>query len=174
MDEFVEMLRASAQDPTIKYDGDSPDASYRQGHSDGYLAAQKFWIGRLETLEPPTDKCVVCLNSNIAGIGVWAAHYGLDTTPVHTGECYRKYQLDQLLCSLVQHRKGAFSEIELERKRQNKEWGDGPLKPGYELAILMEEVGEVARAHLESAAENLPVELIQVAAVCVRWFEAIK
>lgn len=41
------------------------------------------------------------------------------------------------------------------------------------LAILMEEVGEVATALQNNDIANLKDELIQVAAVCVRWLEQI-
>jgi NTP pyrophosphatase (non-canonical NTP hydrolase) len=39
--------------------------------------------------------------------------------------------------------------------------------------VLNEEVGEVARAILESDNDNLREELIQVAAVCVAWVERL-
>jgi NTP pyrophosphatase (non-canonical NTP hydrolase) len=41
------------------------------------------------------------------------------------------------------------------------------------LAILIEEVGEVATAIQNGDIENLKEELIQVASVCVRWLEHI-
>lgn len=40
------------------------------------------------------------------------------------------------------------------------------------LSILVEEVGEVAKAIQEGT--NLSEELIQTASVCIRWLEAIK
>jgi NTP pyrophosphatase (non-canonical NTP hydrolase) len=39
------------------------------------------------------------------------------------------------------------------------------------LAVLMEEVGEVARAILNADIDNLETELFQVAAVVTRWLE---
>jgi NTP pyrophosphatase (non-canonical NTP hydrolase) len=40
-------------------------------------------------------------------------------------------------------------------------------------SVLLEEAGEVARAVLEKDHDNLQVELVQVAAVCVKWLEII-
>lgn len=64
-------------------------------------------------------------------------------------------------------------EIESERERQDVIW---PQQMTCEttpwLGILMEEVGEVARATLGNAdAGNLRRELIQVAAVAAAWAE---
>lgn len=78
--------------------------------------------------------------------------------------------------------------IEQERERQNKlhplsslpnnEQNEEILlmaafiKNNEFLTVLVEEVGEVAKALLEG--NNLEEELIQVAAVCVRWLEEMK
>ena len=63
-----------------------------------------------------------------------------------------------------------------EREFQESKWGpresiasDSRLA----LTILMEEVGEIARALLEHDDENLKDELVQVASVCVAWLEGI-
>jgi NTP pyrophosphatase (non-canonical NTP hydrolase) len=59
-----------------------------------------------------------------------------------------------------------------ERKRQDQ------LHPEFQdskrLAVLVEEVGEIAEAIQNRDMKNLEEELIQVAAVCVRWLEQIK
>jgi hypothetical protein len=48
------------------------------------------------------------------------------------------------------------------------------MHPGERLAILMEEVGEVARCHTyDQNPVNLELELIQVAAVAATWVEAL-
>src|SRR5258706_864326 len=65
-----------------------------------------------------------------------------------------------------------------ERVRQDRKWGRVPgvwtNDPGIKLAVLTEEVGEVARAVLErSPMDHLKNELIQVAAVAVAWAECI-
>ena len=73
--------------------------------------------------------------------------------------------------SLLQVRGGAFGLIDRERDRQSSKWGPQPMPSGMELTILVEEVGEVARA-LQGEG-SLEDELVQVAAVCVRWLEAI-
>ena len=62
----------------------------------------------------------------------------------------------------------ALQEIRAERARQDAKWGaDRRLDPRTWLAVLVEEVGEVARADLEEDYDNYVVELIQVAAVAV-------
>ena len=64
--------------------------------------------------------------------------------------------------------------IVVERERQDQKWGrknivNRSVKDG--LAVLMEEVGEVARAELEDG--NVVEELVQVAAVAMAMAEAI-
>jgi NTP pyrophosphatase (non-canonical NTP hydrolase) len=46
------------------------------------------------------------------------------------------------------------------------------LGPETWLAVLVEEVGEVARDVLERRHDHLDQELAQVAAVAIRWMEA--
>ena len=49
-----------------------------------------------------------------------------------------------------------------------------PIPDGAKLAILMEEVGEVARAiNDRQSRDELRAELVQVAAVAVAWLEAM-
>lgn len=70
--------------------------------------------------------------------------------------------------------------IEAERKRQDDKWGwvgsEGTILPGDDphakVSVLLEEVGEVAKALLEDDQPGLDEELIQVAAVCLAWLEA--
>jgi NTP pyrophosphatase (non-canonical NTP hydrolase) len=66
-----------------------------------------------------------------------------------------------------------LSEVEQERKRQDLKFGTPPRsrKPPLYLAVLMEEVGEIARSILEGDSDNYRVELIQVAAVAVAAIE---
>lgn len=65
-----------------------------------------------------------------------------------------------------------IQKIEAERARQDH------LHPHFpdpkRLAILMEEVGEVATALQNADINNLEEELIQVVAVGVRWLEHIQ
>lgn len=72
-------------------------------------------------------------------------------------------------------------EVIYERKRQNKKWGLQRQSYGSWLAILVEEVGEVAQAmqkdmvsQKETDADDLFKELIQVAAVASAIAEQIK
>jgi NTP pyrophosphatase (non-canonical NTP hydrolase) len=69
-----------------------------------------------------------------------------------------------------------------ERNRQDAKWGPQDHSGAHWLAILMEEVGEVAECvcHTEVGPvggvaqrfdDLLELELIQVAAVCVAWVE---
>lgn len=72
--------------------------------------------------------------------------------------------------------------VRIERSRQEKLFGfqgscaNPDMSHGLKLAILMEEVGEVAHELNESdmnATLNLYTELIQVAAVAVAWAESL-
>lgn len=78
-----------------------------------------------------------------------------------------------------------FAAIRAERKRQGEKWnrfhswgyGDcsNPELPNpVKVAVLTEEVGEVAKAMLERDNEALRTELVQVAAVCVAWLESLE
>lgn len=83
------------------------------------------------------------------------------------------------------NREQALAEVSVERELQSVKWsaphgwGEGdcssPLvDPMVKLAVLTEEVGEVARALLERDPEGLKVELTQVAAVAVAWMEGLE
>lgn len=57
-------------------------------------------------------------------------------------------------------------------------WGYGDcsshaVEPMTKVAVLTEEVGEVARAVLEKDDAAVMRELVQIAAVCVAWLEAM-
>lgn len=83
-----------------------------------------------------------------------------------------------------------LDDLEAEISRARDRWGDQiGFPPSAWLAILVEEVGEVARVvcgrlSMETGRSSYPVEvedldalrteLIQVAAVCVRWVGAVK
>lgn len=62
-------------------------------------------------------------------------------------------------------------DILRERVRQDKKWGVQNHAPGDWFPILMEEVGEAARAHLDGNYDNYLEELVQVAAVAVAMIE---
>jgi NTP pyrophosphatase (non-canonical NTP hydrolase) len=67
------------------------------------------------------------------------------------------------------NREMIFRLIDAERLRQDArhpEWYEGKA-----LAVLVEEVGEVAKALNEMDKVELIRELVQVAAVSVRWLE---
>jgi hypothetical protein len=86
-------------------------------------------------------------------------------------------------------RVGIYSAIDAERKRQSEKWsgkhawgmGDCSslgVAPLVKMAVLSEEVGEVAKALLEgtdpwTTGDDLRAELIQVAAVAVAWLESL-
>jgi NTP pyrophosphatase (non-canonical NTP hydrolase) len=75
---------------------------------------------------------------------------------------------------LIEKRMQIFERISIERERQD----DLHEFPHHiRLAVLMEEVGEIAK-ELQEKDEyknviNLYIELIQTAAVCVRWIEEL-
>lgn len=69
-----------------------------------------------------------------------------------------------------------FRLIAAERQRQNDKWGEQNHDSFTWLAILTEEIGEVAQAVLHDrfggkAAGTLQTEIIHVAAVVVQWIE---
>ena len=81
-------------------------------------------------------------------------------------------------------RQDAYRLINAERDRQavkwNNEhtWGYGDCSSNdvpdpVKVMVLTEETGEVARAVLDRDRENLRVELVQVAAVCIAWLESL-
>lgn len=75
----------------------------------------------------------------------------------------------------------AYQAIAVERIKQHRKWrntgGDcsrPDLPNDTRLRILLEEVGEVARAlNDKEPVDHLEAELIQVAAVCVGWIEGL-
>lgn len=68
-----------------------------------------------------------------------------------------------------------YAAIDAERDRQNAKWnetpGVWPISIERRLAVLAEEFGEVARAILERDLVHTEEELVQVAAVAVKWLE---
>jgi hypothetical protein len=68
-------------------------------------------------------------------------------------------------------RQTIFNLISLERQAQIVQWGQQSHPPERWLAILTEEIGEVATALLNESPDLYP-ELIQAAAVIVAWLEA--
>lgn len=73
-------------------------------------------------------------------------------------------------------------DVRCERQRQDKLCAAGRFPwtcaypdahPSDKLAVLAEEFGEVARAVVEQDVKNLREELVQVAAVCAAWVEAL-
>lgn len=74
-------------------------------------------------------------------------------------------------------RSNAFARINAERDRQERLWAprscaSPDVAAELKVAVLVEEVGEVARAVLDNS-ENLAEELTQVAAVAVAWLESL-
>lgn len=72
-----------------------------------------------------------------------------------------------------------LSLVLAEYDRQNIKWGKQDHDNYHWLAILTEEVGELAQAILHdefggSCAGNVQIELIHVAAVAVQWLECIE
>lgn len=69
------------------------------------------------------------------------------------------------------HPSNIITHILKERLRQDRIHPDN--NEGDYLSILMEEVGEVARAIQLKDINNLKEELIHVSAVCIRWMEEL-
>lgn len=64
-----------------------------------------------------------------------------------------------------------FELIKKERERQDKKWGVNKHDSFVWLAIITEELGEVAQAIFSSNGRAIRDELVQVAAVAVAWLE---
>lgn len=83
------------------------------------------------------------------------------------------------------HRAKALVDVSAERDRQEVLWPGSScasldMSPGQKLAILTEEVGEVAKEMNDACnegraidAQAMRTELIQVAAVTVAWAESL-
>ena len=77
-----------------------------------------------------------------------------------------------------------ISLIMMERLQQNVKWGEQNHDNYKWLAILMEEIGEAAKAITEdinnqnyphlACIENLEIELVQSAAVIIQWIECLR
>lgn len=67
----------------------------------------------------------------------------------------------------------AMGFIRRERAAQDAKWGEQNHDPEYWLAILVEEVGEVAAALCKKDRHNYLMETIQVAAVATAMIECV-
>lgn len=85
----------------------------------------------------------------------------------------RRSQADQRVAESMS-RTAFTQETRAERGRQIEKWGR--TNPGWAvmIAVLTEEVGEVARALLDRDPVNMRTELIQTAAVCCRIYEQLE
>lgn len=87
------------------------------------------------------------------------------------------------MAAILPNTKQVLGEVIAERWRQfqlinsapEDRWdcADPTVEDDRKLAVLTEEVGEVAKAILESKPDELRTELIQVAAVAAAWAEAM-
>lgn len=82
---------------------------------------------------------------------------------------------------MTEYQTDVFDGISDARRVADAKWGrqsggEGPWldNPYTGLVILMEEVGEVARAALERDPESIERELYDVAQVAVAWLEAFE
>ena len=76
---------------------------------------------------------------------------------------------------MINHTDSVLSEVKEERSLQNLAWGEQDHNPFYWLAVLVEEVGEVAEALVrghETTIQDYRHELIQVAAVSIAAIES--
>lgn len=67
---------------------------------------------------------------------------------------------------------GPLMEVQIERWRQDKRWGEQNHPMLYWLSILGEEFGEVAKALAERDFESYRAEIIHLAAVAVVMAES--
>lgn len=66
---------------------------------------------------------------------------------------------------------GFRNKVIVERTRQREKWGKQEHSAPIWHAILSEEIGEVAKALLETDFDALETELVQCAAVIEAWIE---
>lgn len=72
-----------------------------------------------------------------------------------------------------------MEEIKQERKRQTEKWGEQDHSDAHWLAILIEEVGEIAKEIVEAKATgsgdgySMRKEIIHAVAVGVQWLEKL-
>jgi len=72
------------------------------------------------------------------------------------------------------HIEDVMDEVRIERDRQDKKWGEQNHDDLYWLGILMEEVGEVAKAIIQhDHKEHIREEIIQTTAVAIAWLECM-
>jgi len=71
-----------------------------------------------------------------------------------------------------------YEWIKLERRNQDHKWGEQNRTPLYWLGVLMEEVGEVAKALIEDKdpvyLNKAEYELVQVAAVAIAFIDSLR
>ncbi len=72
---------------------------------------------------------------------------------------------------MEQERELIFSDIQDERLNQLKKWGDQRHSTDRWVVIMLEELGEAARASLEGRLDNWREELVQIAASTVAALE---
>ena len=77
----------------------------------------------------------------------------------------------------------ALQLIIMERIKQDVKWGEQNHNDFEWLSILTEEFGEAGKAVCEQLStnysklvlrENLEIELVQIAAVCINWIQCIR
>lgn len=120
-------------------------------------------------------------NDRYSTVATAEGHYvydNLDERPI--GEpCTLKFEASLMATRMNRRDKGQESIIEairMERLKQDERWGpEQDHDSGTWLAILTEEVGEVANSLLsmKDPTKLTEAELVQVAAVTLAWLEAI-
>jgi NTP pyrophosphatase (non-canonical NTP hydrolase) len=65
-------------------------------------------------------------------------------------------------------------ELAAERRRQIEKWGDHRMMANWSwMPVIIEEIGEVAKAMLQGDLPKVHHELVHVGAVAVAWLEDI-
>lgn len=71
-------------------------------------------------------------------------------------------------------REEIYRLIDIERSRQDRKHPTWPTDEHRRCSILAEECGEVAAAANDDRPVGMRSEIVQVAAVCVRWLESME
>ena len=118
----------------------------------------------MNTFTEPSSSCFMMTPKEVSGLFKRRAKFdGLNLQLTNSN--INGKELDWML-------KGIEKVIE-ERMRQDEKFPpdeETNISDKLMLAVLMEEVGEVANALLEHDYDNVDTEIIQVAAVCVKWW----
>jgi len=140
-------------------------------HGKSLMQSTKKNIGRFPCL---SEKRVIPTIAHPGWFGATASVNATCTKKATIPTHGRKWELRNWIYNMT---KTILGDILLERVKQDRKWGIQNHNPEWWMQILMEEVGEAARALLEGhfgaeSAHTYREEMIQVAAVAIAAIES--